>query len=67
MEKASDYWTKESPIKETDMKWKIRLILFIVQCHLDNMYKNVLKYLEFLRTIYGNDVNFICGYEAEGI
>lgn len=27
-------------------------------------YKNVLKYLEFLRTIYGNDANFICGYEA---
>ena len=30
-------------------------------------YKNVLKYLEFLRTIYGNDVNFICGYEAGGL
>ncbi len=27
-------------------------------------YKNVLKYLEFLRTIYGNDAIFICGYEA---
>ena len=27
-------------------------------------YKNVLKYLEFLRTIYGNDDNFICGYEG---
>ena len=27
-------------------------------------YKNVLKYLEFLRSIYGNDANFICGYEA---
>ena len=27
-------------------------------------YKNVLKYLEFLRTIYGDDANFICGYEA---
>ncbi|MGN0485474.1 MAG: IS110 family transposase [Lachnospiraceae bacterium] len=27
-------------------------------------YKNILKYLEFLRTIYGDDVNFICGYEA---
>ena len=27
-------------------------------------YKEVLKYLEFLRTIYGNDTNFICGYEA---
>ena len=27
-------------------------------------YKEVLKYLEFLRSIYGNDVNFICGYEA---
>ena len=27
-------------------------------------YKNVLRYLEFLRTVYGNDANFICGYEA---
>ena len=27
-------------------------------------YKNVLKYLEFLRTIYGDDAKFICGYEA---
>ena len=27
-------------------------------------YKNVLKYLEFLRTVYGDDANFICGYEA---
>ena len=27
-------------------------------------YKAVLKYLEFLRTIYGNDATFICGYEA---
>ena len=27
-------------------------------------YKEVLKYLEFLRTVYGNDVNFVCGYEA---
>lgn len=27
-------------------------------------YKNVLKYLKFLRTVYGNDANFICGYEA---
>ena len=27
-------------------------------------YKNVLKYLESLRTVYGNDANFICGYEA---
>ena len=27
-------------------------------------FKNVLKYLEFLRTVYGNDANFICGYEA---
>lgn len=27
-------------------------------------YKYVLKYLEFLRTVYGNDTNFICGYEA---
>lgn len=27
-------------------------------------YKKILKYLEFLRTIYGDDVHFICGYEA---
>jgi len=27
-------------------------------------YKNVLRYLEFLRSIYGDDTNFICGYEA---
>ena len=27
-------------------------------------YKKVLKYLEFLRTIYGDNANFICGYEA---
>lgn len=27
-------------------------------------YKKVLRYLEFLRSIYGNEVNFICGYEA---
>ena len=27
-------------------------------------YKQVLKYLEFLRTIYGDNANFICGYEA---
>ena len=27
-------------------------------------YKQVLKYLDFLRTIYGNDANFVCGYEA---
>ena len=27
-------------------------------------YKEVLKYLEFLRTIYGDDARFICGYEA---
>ena len=27
-------------------------------------YKEVLKYLEFLRTVYGNDANFVCGYEA---
>lgn len=27
-------------------------------------YKNVLRYLEFLQTRYGNDINFICGYEA---
>ncbi len=30
----------------------------------DADYKNVIKYLEFLRTVYGNDANFICGYEA---
>ncbi len=27
-------------------------------------YKEVLKYIEFLRTIYGIDTHFICGYEA---
>lgn len=27
-------------------------------------YRNVLKYLEFLRTIYGQETNFMCGYEA---
>ena len=27
-------------------------------------YKKVLNYLEFLRTIYGDDANFICGYEV---
>ena len=27
-------------------------------------YKKILKYLEFLRTIYGDDASFICGYEA---
>ena len=27
-------------------------------------YKEVLKYLDFLRTIYGSDAVFICGYEA---
>ncbi len=27
-------------------------------------YKNVLRYLEFLRTIYGDDTRFVCGYEA---
>lgn len=27
-------------------------------------YKQVLRYLEFLRTIYGNDASFVCGYEA---
>lgn len=27
-------------------------------------YKEVLKYLDFLRSIYGNNANFICGYEA---
>jgi transposase len=30
----------------------------------DADFKNVLKYLEHLRTIYGDDANFICGYEA---
>jgi transposase len=27
-------------------------------------FKNVLKYLDHLRTIYGDNVNFVCGYEA---
>jgi hypothetical protein len=27
-------------------------------------YKKVLKYLEFLRTIYGNNTKFLCGYEG---
>ena len=27
-------------------------------------YKKVLNYLDFLRSIYGNDAKFICGYEA---
>ena len=27
-------------------------------------YKKILRYLDFLRTIYGNDTTFICGYEA---
>ena len=27
-------------------------------------YKKILKYLEFLRTIYGDNANFVCGYEA---
>ena len=27
-------------------------------------YKNVLRYLEFLRSIYGEDSRFVCGYEA---
>lgn len=27
-------------------------------------YKEVLKYLEFLHTVYGNDAIFVCGYEA---
>ena len=27
-------------------------------------YKNVLKYLEFLRSVYGNEAHFVCGYEA---
>lgn len=31
---------------------------------IESDYKQVLKYLEFLRTIYGNDADFICGYEA---
>jgi transposase len=30
----------------------------------DANFKNVLKYLEHLRTIYGDNVNFVCGYEA---
>jgi transposase len=30
----------------------------------DADFKNVLKYLEHLRTIYGDDANFVCGYEA---
>ena len=31
---------------------------------IESDYKQVLKYLDFLRTIYGNDANFVCGYEA---
>ena len=27
-------------------------------------YKNILEYPEFLRTIYGDDAIFVCGYEA---
>ena len=27
-------------------------------------FRNVLKYLEFLRSVYGDDADFICGYEA---
>ena len=27
-------------------------------------YKSVLKYLDFLRTVYGDDASFVCGYEA---
>ena len=27
-------------------------------------YKEVLKYLDFLRTVYGEDATFVCGYEA---
>lgn len=27
-------------------------------------YKNVLRYIDFLRSIYGYDTNFLCGYEA---
>ena len=30
----------------------------------DPDFKKVLKYLEFLRTIYGDDAKFVCGYEA---
>jgi transposase len=30
----------------------------------DADFKNILKYLEHLRTIYGDNVNFVCGYEA---
>lgn len=31
---------------------------------IESSHKSVLKYLDFLRTIYGDDVTFICGYEA---
>lgn len=31
---------------------------------IESDYKQVLKYLDFLRTIYGNDAGFVCGYEA---
>jgi transposase len=27
-------------------------------------YKQVLKYLDFLRTVYGDEADFVCGYEA---
>ena len=27
-------------------------------------YKKVLRYLDYLRSVYGNDTTFICGYEA---
>ena len=27
-------------------------------------YKKVLKYLEYLRSVYGDDAKFVCGYEA---
>ena len=29
-----------------------------------NDYKQILKYLERMRVIFGNDADFICGYEA---
>ena len=32
--------------------------------HMPADYKEVLRYLEFLRTIYGRDTIFVCGYEA---
>lgn len=30
----------------------------------DADYKKILKYLDFLRSIYGQDTRFVCGYEA---